>query len=135
MDRRCSWLRYWLWRQAIDDPQKLAGENNHLSSVLGVRGDVAMTLGIIVKADRASEETGHCFLFGGGELCISERAGRDGLAILFGWPEGVAHKVRAVVLGSEFTSVSDGYLPPRGTLQKWRYRISHAGTPDRPRWR
>jgi hypothetical protein len=47
----------------IDDPQKLARENNHLGRVFRMRGNVTMALGIFVQADGAGEEIGHRFLF------------------------------------------------------------------------
>jgi len=51
--------------QAIDDPQELAGKNNHFGRILWMSGDVAVTLWILIKADRTGEEICHCFLFGG----------------------------------------------------------------------
>ena len=102
----CSWLGF----QAINDPQELARENDHLGGVIRVCRDVAVTLGIFVEADRAGKEIGHRFLFSDRQLGIRERAGRNGLAFLLGWPEGVAHQVRTVVIGPEFAAVTDGHL-------------------------
>ncbi len=51
--------------QTIDDPQKLAGENDYLGGILRVRRDVPVTLRIFIKTDCAGEQVGHRFLFGG----------------------------------------------------------------------
>ena len=61
----CLGLQPQLGLQAINDPQKLAGKNNHFCCVLRVSGDVAVALWIFIKADCANEEICHRFLFGG----------------------------------------------------------------------
>jgi hypothetical protein len=99
--------------QAIYDPQKLAGKNNHFGCVLWVCRDVPVTLWILIKANRTGEEICHRFLFGGWELRISKRSGRCRLTLLLGGPERIAHQFLAKVIGAEFASVADGdfHLP------------------------
>ena len=69
-----------------------------------------MALGILVEPNRARKEIRHRFLLGDGQLHISERAGRHGLAFLFGGFECGSHQIRAVIIRTELPGVPNSNL-------------------------